>query len=63
MNLINMTLKAKISEILEGNFSNYYTEREEIELAIAQLLALFDKEMKDIVGKLGILYDKTKNKS
>ena len=59
----NMTLKAKISEILEGKFSNYYTEREEIELAIAQLLALFDKEMKDIVGKLGILYDKTKNKS
>ena len=58
-----MTLKAKISKILEGKFSNYYTEREEIELAIAQLLALFDKEMKDIVGKLGILYDKTKNKS
>ena len=56
-------LQAKISEILEGKFSNYYTEREEIELAIAQLLALFDKEMKDIVGKLGILYDKTKNKS
>ena len=44
-------LQAKISKILEGEFSNYYTEREEIESATAQLLALFDKEMKEIIGK------------
>ena len=44
-----MTLKAKISKILEGEFLNYYTEREEIELAIAQLLALFEKETRKII--------------
>ena len=46
-----MTLKAKISKILEGEFSNYYTEREEIESATAQLLALFKKETRKIIGK------------
>ena len=39
-----MTLKTKISEIIEEEVSSYYTERVEIEEATAQLLALFEKE-------------------
>ena len=54
----NMNLQSKISKILEGEFSNYYTEREEIEEATAQLLALFEKEMRGIIGKKYSLYQR-----
>ena len=39
-----MTLQFKISEIVEQNLSNYYTERDEIKQTTAQLLVLFEKE-------------------